>query len=64
MGVIKIAPLRKKSGLAPTFGATADAHAPVRKFSIEHSIGPLAPSSFPCKERDLGARERGSAHLF
>jgi hypothetical protein len=64
MGVIKIAPLRKKSGLAPTFGATADAHAPVRKFSIEHSIGPLAPSSFPCKGRDPDAQDRGPACRF
>jgi hypothetical protein len=63
MGVIKIAPLRKKSGLAPTFGAAADAHAPVRKFSIEHSIGPLAPSSFPCKGRDPGALDHGPARL-
>jgi hypothetical protein len=64
MGVIKVAPLRKKSGLAPTFGAAAGAHAPVRKFSIEHSIGLLAPSSFPCKRRDPGARDRSHPRHF
>ncbi len=42
MGVIELAPLRKKSGRAPTFGTATGVCTPARKLSVEHSIGPLA----------------------
>ena len=38
-GCHRIAPLRKKSGRAPTFGTAAGVCTPARKLSVEHSIG-------------------------
>src|SRR5438552_2806069 len=53
--VIESAPLRKKSGRAPTFGTTAGACAPARKLYIEHSI---APGAERARGRRCDARPR------
>jgi hypothetical protein len=58
MGVIELLLYAKKAGLRPLSVRQPALSTPVRKFSIEHSIGLLAPGSFPCNGRDPDARDR------